>query len=379
MKTTSIVIEDLEKTYITLRGSVTALKKIDLEIKPGEFFVLLGPSGCGKSTLLNLIAGLEKPTRGKMKFGERVVAAPQEKIFLTPFQRDISMVFQSYALYPHMTIGQNIAFPLTNIKGKDKPTKEELKEKVKVAAETLQITNLLDRKPSELSGGQRQRVAIGRAIVRNPEIFLMDEPLSNLDAKLRMEMRAQLKALQQDLGVTTVYVTHDQLEAMTLGDRIAIINDGYIQQLDTPVDVYDKPINTFIARFIGSPPMNLIRGEVTEKDGKTVIQDGPVEVNLPQNIANKMKEIGDKSYIVGIRPEDVKLAPKGQGNLDVRVDVVENIGSEFLINVFLGGNAFKTFIIRTADYNNEKEIALKFPEEKIHIFSTTKEGGPRLN
>lgn len=368
MKTTNIVLDDLEKTYITFRGRVTALKKIDLKIEPGEFFVLLGPSGCGKSTLLNLIAGLEKPTRGIMSFGDKIVAEPAKNHFLGPFDRDIAMVFQSYALYPHMTIEENLAFPLTNMK-QNRPSKEEMKKIAGNAAKILKIENLLNRKPGELSGGQRQRVAIGRAIVRNPQIFLMDEPLSNLDAQLRTEMRAQLKALQQDLGVTSVYVTHDQLEAMTLGDRIAIVNDGYIQQLGTPVDVYEKPINTFIARFIGNPPMNLIYGKFVETEGKPMLQSKDFLVKLPDEIASKLKSFSKDSYAIGIRPEKIKAVEKGQGNVDVPIAVIENIGAEFLINIFMEEG---DFIVKCNDLPSGaaagETIGLNLDGRFMHIF-----------
>lgn len=365
MKTTSITLEDLEKTYITLRGKVTALKKIDLHVNKSEFFVLLGPSGCGKSTLLNVIAGLEKPTRGKLIFGDLTVAAPDENIFLSPFERDIAMVFQSYALYPHMTIKQNLEFPLTNLKGDSALSKEDMEKRVMESAELLKITNLLDRKPSELSGGQRQRVAIGRAIVRNPKIFLMDEPLSNLDAQLRTEMRAQLKALQQDLSITTIYVTHDQLEAMTLGDRIAIIDKGYIQQLGTPVEVYEKPINTFIARFIGNPPMNLLKG--TYKSGEKDIFELEGEKNhviLDPKTAERLKQFEGKTINIGIRPECIDIVDTDQGNLNVHIGVIENIGAEYLANIFLQD---ETFIVKTL-FHKQGDFALKFPEDKLHIF-----------
>ncbi len=376
MKTVPIILNDVEKAYITMRGRVVALKKIDLKVEAGEFFVLLGPSGCGKSTLLNLIAGLEKPTRGEMLFGDQTVAAPAKNIFLSPFQRDIAMVFQSYALYPHMTIEQNIAFPLTNYRV-NKPSKSEIANRVRDVSKMLKITELLDRKPSELSGGQRQRVAIGRAAIRNPQIFLLDEPLSNLDAQLRMEMRAQLKALQQELGVTTAYVTHDQLEAMTLADRFTVIHKGYIQQLGTPVDVYARPENTFIARFIGSPSMNLITGKIKVEDGKTYLIEEGYSILVPDEIAKIMKEDGKDEYSIGIRPEDIKIVEKGQGNLDVKVGIVENIGAERLINIFV---FFKneTFVVKTNIFDVPSEIALKFPAEKIHLFEA-KEDGQRLN
>jgi multiple sugar transport system ATP-binding protein len=365
IKTTSINIVNLEKTFITFRGKVTALKRVDLKVKQGEFFVLLGPSGCGKSTMLNLIAGLEKPTNGTISFGERVVADPQNGIFLSPFDRDVAMVFQSYALYPHLTVEQNIEFPLTNLK-RNKPNKTQRTKLVYQAAEKLQIENLLDRKPSELSGGQRQRVAIGRAIVRNPSIFLMDEPLSNLDAKLRMDMRAQLKALQEDLGITTLYVTHDQLEAMTLGDRIAILSKGIIQQLGSPVEVYDRPINVFVAKFIGSPTMNLFDGEIIDKNGKTIFRTEDFDINLPDKIVKLMKENPSNKYYVGIRPQHINILPKGQGNVDIKINVHENIGGEYLIYSFLKNE--KQIIIESTELPNNKEISIGMEPKNIHLF-----------
>ena len=364
METTSILLDDVEKSWVTLRGKVTALEKIDLNINKGEFFVLLGPSGCGKSTLLNLIAGLEKPSRGKIKFGEKTVACPQEHILLAPFERDIAMVFQSYALYPHMTIEKNLEFPLTNLK--KKLPEADKKKMVMDAAKLLQIDKLLDRKPAELSGGQRQRVAIGRAIVRNPKIFLMDEPLSNLDAQLRMDMRAQLKALQQKLGVTTIYVTHDQLEAMTLGDRIAILNGGYIQQLGSPMDVFEKPVNVFVARFIGSPSMNMFTGELRTENGADVLHSPAITVKLPAQVASKMKARGGSKFTLGVRPEHFTLLPKGQGNLDVKIEVVEHIGTENLLYVFLANGT--QIVVKTTDNPKDRELSLGLIPEKMHVF-----------
>ncbi len=361
MQTVGIKLENLEKGWITLRGKVTALKKVDLEIKEGEFFVLLGPSGCGKSTLLNILAGLEKPTTGKLIFGDQTVACNEEKIFMEPFERDVAMVFQSYALYPHMTIEENIQFPLTNLK--PRPSKEEMKKQSDEVAELLQITDLLDRKPSELSGGQRQRVAIGRAIVRKPRIFLMDEPLSNLDAQLRTDMRAQLKSLQQELGITTIYVTHDQLEAMTLGDRIAILNEGIVQQMGTPIDVYRKPANTFIARFIGSPSMNLFSGDF---DGKSGLQCDDISIELPASVSSRLKEHGGSRFTLGIRPEDIKLTSPGAGNMDADIKVIEHIGNENLLYAFFKHGV--QVVIKTEDDPGHKKVGLKLEADRIHIF-----------
>ncbi len=360
MQTVGIHLTNLEKSWNTLRGKVTALKKIDLEIKEGEFFVLLGPSGCGKSTLLNIIAGLEKPTQGKLVFGDQTVACNEEKIYLEPFERDIAMVFQSYALYPHMTIEQNIMFPLTNIK--PRISDEEMKKQCHEVAQLLQIENLLDRKPSELSGGQRQRVAIGRAIIRKPRIFLMDEPLSNLDAQLRTDMRAQLKSLQQELGITTIYVTHDQLEAMTLGDRIAILNGGIIQQLGTPMDVYRQPANAFVARFIGSPSMNMFQGEL--KDDRLVQDD--ISITLPKPVVSTLKNHGGKTFSLGIRPEDITVTQPGKGNMDTDIKVIEHIGSENLLYSFFKNGS--QVVIKTTDDPGHNKVGLSFSAERLHLF-----------
>jgi ABC-type sugar transport system ATPase subunit len=364
METTSIHLDDLEKSWVTLRGKVTALEKIDLTVNKGEFFVLLGPSGCGKSTLLNLIAGLEKPSRGKISFGDRTVACPDERIMLAPFERDIAMVFQSYALYPHMTIEENLTFPLTN--RKPKPSKDEMRKLAADAAKLLQIDKLLDRKPAELSGGQRQRVAIGRAIVRNPKIFLMDEPLSNLDAQLRMDMRAQLKALQQKLGVTTIYVTHDQLEAMTLGDRIAILNGGYIQQLGNPMDVFARPVNVFVARFIGSPSMNMFTGELRSENGQDILHSPAITIKLPGVLASKLKARGGAKFTIGVRPEHFTILPAGQGNLDVKIEVIEHIGVESLLYVFLPNGT--QIVVKTTDSLQSRDVALGLVPENTHLF-----------
>lgn len=360
MQTTSINIDNLEKSWNTIRGKVTALKKIDLTINEGEFFVLLGPSGCGKSTLLNLIAGLEKPTQGKIAFGGKVVAEPAQKIMLAPFERDVAMVFQSYALYPHMTIEGNLIFPLTNMK--PKLSKVKMKSEAARVAKLLQIEPLMDRKPSELSGGQRQRVAIGRAIVRDPEIFLMDEPLSNLDAQLRGDMRAQLKNLQKTLGVTTVYVTHDQLEAMTLGDRIAVLNDGYIQQLGSPMDVFNNPKNIFVARFIGSPSMNIFEGDL---EG-SVLKTNTISINLPDEIVNKLKAAGGTRFYIGVRPEHFTIGATGKGSFDVKFDVVEHIGTEHLMYIFLSDGS--QIIVKTMEMPGRDSISLRLIPEKAHLF-----------
>jgi ABC-type sugar transport system ATPase subunit len=260
----NVHIKNLTKKY----GDVQALRNLNLSIKDKEFFILLGPSGCGKSTALLCIAGLLRPDSGEIWFDNKVVTSPQSDVSLPPQEREVAMVFQDYALYPHMTVFKNIAFPL-EVRGK---SRSEILQRVKATADLLGIAQLLDRKPKQLSGGQRQRVALGRAIVREPKIFLMDEPLANLDAKLRVYMRVELKKIHQKLGTTTVYVTHDQVEAMSLGDRVAVLKDGVLQQVAAPTELYDAPTNMFVAGFIGSPPMNMLSGKLVEKDENLVIE-----------------------------------------------------------------------------------------------------------
>ncbi|MFI5263987.1 MAG: ABC transporter ATP-binding protein [Candidatus Kapaibacterium sp.] len=290
-------LRSVEKRYANNRDAV---KGISFTAEQGEFIVLVGPSGCGKSTTLRMIAGLEEATGGDILIGGRRVND------LPPKDRDIAMVFQNYALYPHLTVFENIAFPLSI----RKETNDVIDLEVKKAAELLSITHLLERKPKELSGGERQRVAVGRAIVRKPQIFLFDEPLSNLDAALRTEMRAELKRLQRQLGTTMIYVTHDQTEAMTMGDKIVVLNNGLIEQFGTPQEIYAKPNSTFVARFLGSPAMNLIRGELAESNGKVIYTAGSFRMELPF-----MTNVSKKDVLLGIRPEIFSIGKEsGQGN-----------------------------------------------------------------
>jgi multiple sugar transport system ATP-binding protein len=290
-----------------------AVPGIDLDIKDGEFMVLVGPSGCGKSTTLRMLAGLEEVNDGQIFIGDKDVTK------LPPKDRDIAMVFQNYALYPHMTVADNMAFALKMAKMKP----EEREKRVAEAARILNLTEYLERKPKALSGGQRQRVAMGRAIVRNPQVFCMDEPLSNLDAKMRVQTRTDIAKLQADLGVTTVYVTHDQVEAMTMGDRVAVMKDGILQQVDTPLNLYDKPVNLFVAGFIGSPQMNLMSASV--KGGKAQIGDYLVPVD--EGAAQK----ADGDIVVGVRPESWRLVGAEDGGLPVEVTVVEELGADAFV------------------------------------------------
>jgi len=315
-----VVISNLTKTF----GETVAVKDLSLEIKDKDFVVILGPSGCGKTTLLRCLAGLEIPDSGDIYIDDKVVND------LTPADRDISMVFQSYALYPHMTVFNNIAFPL---KMKKIP-KEEIKKRVIEAAKLLKIEHLLDRKPKQLSGGEKQRTALGRAIVRNPKVFLMDEPLSNLDAKLRVHMRVELKRLQKDLGVTTVYVTHDQVEAMTMADEVAIMNEGILHQLGDSIEIFENPTSLFVASFIGSPPMNIMDCSLTEKDGRAYIETKGFSFTISDETRDLIKEhTMDTELIFGIRPRDISISKIQTPDSIIKTTVylTEPLGSEKIV------------------------------------------------
>jgi ABC-type sugar transport system ATPase subunit len=315
-------VAEVRLEHVTKRfsESVAALDDLTLEVGDGEFLILVGPSGCGKTTALRLVAGLEKPTSGTIAIGGRIVND------VTPRDRDIAMVFQNYALYPHMTVYKNLAFGL-----KERHTpKPEIERRVREASAILGLDDLLGRRPAQLSGGQRQRVAMGRALVREPKAFLLDEPLSNLDAKLRVQMRAELKRIHQRLGITTIYVTHDQVEAMTLGDRIVVMSNGRVQQIGKPQDVYRRPKNLFVAGFIGSPPMNLLRGHCT--DGR--IRLG--ELELPWSGPDAAE------VAVGLRPEDLRPTQDGGPSLEFVVDVVEPLGNEVVVHGTTAGTAVES-------------------------------------
>ncbi|WP_172295026.1 ABC transporter ATP-binding protein [Pseudoruegeria sp. HB172150] len=308
----NVALEAVRKVY---SNGAEAVTPSSFDINDGEFLVLVGPSGCGKSTILRMVAGLEEITEGTLRIGERVVNG------IDPADRDIAMVFQNYALYPHMTVRKNIAYGL---KTRRVPA-DEIAKKVDDVARMLNLSDYLERKPSQLSGGQRQRVAMGRAIVRDPALFLFDEPLSNLDAKLRNQMRIEIKALQRRLGVTSIYVTHDQVEAMTMADRIVVLNTGRIEQIGTPSEIYNRPASTFVAAFMGAPPMNLLDGEV--RGGKVMVGEMAVK-DAPAGLA-------DGKVIVGIRPED--LVPDPQGRMALTVDIVEELGAHKVLHAKLNG------------------------------------------
>jgi len=335
-------------------GRVKAVDNLNLEIRDGEFVALLGPSGCGKTTTLLMIAGIYKPTKGYIYFDDQVVND------LPPQQRNIGMVFQNYALYPHMTVYENIAFPL-KIK---KVPKKEIDKKVREVAKFLRIEDLLDRKPSQLSGGQQQRVALARALAKEPQLFLMDEPLSNLDAKLRVVMRAELKKLQKDLGITTIYVTHDQVEAMTMADRIAVMNEGRLQQYGRPQELYDKPANMFVAGFIGSPPMNFVDGSLVEKGGDLYLDFGEFSVKLPDDIASVLRGRAGSEIVFGVRPEDIRI---GDGDLAGEVYVVEPLGRDSIVHVRIGDIVLR-ILARGSEYSMGDVVRFSFDMSKIHVF-----------
>lgn len=347
----SLQINNIRKSY----GEIETLKSVDISLESGEFLVLLGSSGCGKSTLLNIIAGLAEATSGDILIGGRSVLG------VHPKDRDIAMVFQSYALYPNLTVRRNIGFGLEM----RKVPAQEREKSVNEAAKLLQIEALLDRKPGQLSGGQRQRVAIGRALVRKPEVFLFDEPLSNLDAKLRMEMRTELKRLHQILRTTVVYVTHDQIEAMTLATRIAVMKDGRIEQLGTPAEIYDRPATLYVATFVGAPPMNLLR--VTVENGALAVDGADAQVPLPTSLNTTLRE-GQK-LVLGIRPEALSLT--GNGNvITARCDVSELTGPELVITASVGAQHITASLPPRSAIASGDQVRLFFDQEAVHLFDS---------
>ena len=352
-------LKKVEKQY---PNGFKAVHGIDLDIKDGEFMVFVGPSGCAKSTTLRMIAGLEDITGGEVYIGDRLVND------VPPKDRGISMVFQNYALYPHMTVYENMSFGL---KLKKTP-KDEIDRRVRETAEKLEITELLDRKPKEMSGGQRQRVALGRAIVRNPDVFLFDEPLSNLDAKLRVSMRLRITQLHKELKTTMIYVTHDQVEAMTMGDRITVMRSGKIMQVDTPLNLYHYPANKFVAGFIGSPTMNLIDGELKEENGKIYFSLDGTLIEILGEKANKLKSHIGKKVTFGMRPESITVAEKEDSiSKKGKVSVVEQMGNEEYIYFSLGNYQLtcRMNVEGIDDLSNQKvEKIFRFDTTKAHIF-----------
>ncbi|SON54232.1 sn-glycerol-3-phosphate import ATP-binding protein UgpC [Hartmannibacter diazotrophicus] len=347
MTVASVKIDNVIKRY----GSVQVMHGVSVDIEDGEFVVLVGPSGCGKSTLLRMLAGLEEVSDGTISIGDRVVND------VLPKERDIAMVFQSYALYPHKTVFNNIGFPLKMAKRPE----AEIREKVEKAAGILDLTHLLDRFPKQLSGGQRQRVAMGRAIVRDPQVFLFDEPLSNLDAKLRVTMRVEIKELHQRLKTTIVYVTHDQIEAMTMADKIVVMRDGRVEQIGAPLDLYDNPANVFVAGFIGSPSMNFVNGRIVAKDGEmTFLSDSGLSLPVP-NVG--LRDGQEVTY--GIRPEDIRI---GEGGIPVSVVVVEPTGSETQVFARAGKDLIDAIVKERIRARPAEQIGFIIDPAKVHLF-----------
>jgi multiple sugar transport system ATP-binding protein len=355
----TVTFEHVTKTYA---GNVQAVNDLNLAISDGEFMVLVGPSGCGKTTSLRMIAGLEEITAGTLRIGDRVVND------VAPKDRDIAMVFQSYALYPHMTVRDNLAFGLKL----RKVPKADIERRVKEAAETIQLSNLLDRKPKELSGGQRQRVALGRAIVREPAVFLMDEPLSNLDAKLRVQTRAEIARLHQRLGTTTVYVTHDQVEAMTMGSRIAVMSDGLLQQVGAPQELYDHPVNRFVAGFIGSPAMNFVNVTASGTGDAAVLTGSGMSIPLPPRLRGAADSVHGKTLIAGFRPEHLDIGEAGpnQASFRATADVVEYLGNDELLHLSLEGHDLVAVVSSAHVVHPGDNLTLNLSLDKLHLFDS---------
>jgi multiple sugar transport system ATP-binding protein len=355
----TVTFDHVYKRY----GDVIAVSDFNLEIKDGEFMVFVGPSGCGKTTSLRMIAGLEDISEGELRIGDKVVND------VAPKDRDIAMVFQSYALYPHMSVRDNLAFGLKL----RKVAKSEIDKRISEAAGILQLEKLLDRKPKELSGGQRQRVALGRAIVREPAVFLMDEPLSNLDAKLRVQTRAEIARLHQRLGTTMVYVTHDQVEAMTMGQRIAVMSMGLLQQVGTPQDLYDSPKNRFVAGFIGSPSMNFM--ELPVSDGGARLASGAVSFEVPEGLRTRTREAGD-TVVAGFRPEHLEMGEIAGpvGTVQGTADVVEYLGNEELLHVSVNDSDIVAIVDSSYRVRPGDTVSLKVPLAKLQLFATGDNG-----
>ena len=378
----SVTLKKLTKAF----KEVTAVDAVDLEIRDKEFLVLVGPSGCGKSTALRMIAGLEESTSGEIYIGERIVND------VSPKDRDIAMVFQNYALYPHMSVYENMAFGLklrmlggffwqVTHGGEAAQRKKEIRERVMRAAKMLDLEHLLERKPKQLSGGQRQRVALGRAIVREPQVFLMDEPLSNLDAKLRVQTRAELIKLHRRLGITTIYVTHDQVEAMTMGDRIAVMKDGVMQQCDTPLNLYHHPANLFVAGFIGSPSMNFVDAQVVKNAEGILLDAGSFQLQAPAHGAEKLAEYAGKTVVFGIRPSDIfgtthlppSLQPTSGNTVRALCEVTEPMGDRTHLYLSKAPHTFVADVDAETKVKEEQELDLVFDMESTHAFDKATE------
>ncbi len=357
-----VVLQNVNKNF----DEVYAVKDVNLSIRDKEFMVLVGPSGCGKTTTLRMVAGLESISSGRILIDDKVINE------LSPMDRDIAMVFQNYALYPHMSVYDNMAFGLKMRKF----DRADIAQRVQEAAEILGMQDLLKRKPRQLSGGQRQRVALGRAIVRHPQVFLFDEPLSNLDAKLRVQMRVELKKLHDRLGTTAIYVTHDQVEAMTLGDRVVVMRDGLVQQVGEPLELYNEPANRFVAGFLGSPAMNFATVTMREADGALWAEDDGIGIRVPGQIAGRLGRYAGKQVTMGIRPEDLHVAtgddPADLG-FDAAVEVVEKLGSEILLDVAVGSNTMVASVEPSIRVNVRDRLRLALNPERLHFFDATSE------
>jgi multiple sugar transport system ATP-binding protein len=361
----NVSIRELNKKY---DNGFHAVKDVSLEIRDKEFLVLVGPSGCGKTTTLRMVAGLEEITSGEIRIGDEVVND------LPPMDRNIAMVFQNYALYPHKTVFDNMAFGL-QMRGY---AKEEIRKRVKEAAEILGIEMLLERKPRQLSGGQRQRVAVGRAIVRHPEVFLFDEPLSNLDAKLRVQMRVELKRLHERLETTAVYVTHDQVEAMTLGTRVVVMKDGRVQQVGEPLELYGRPANRFVAGFIGSPAMNFVEVAISGSGGALWAEAAGLRIRIPENLSSRVRDKSAQRLTLGVRPEAVRIANGVDAHLSdysfaTAVDVVEPLGNEILLNFHAGGVPMVARVDPGVRVKAHENIRLALDPERLHFFDAKSE------
>jgi len=357
-----VVLKGINKFY----DSVHAVKNVNLQIRDKEFVVFVGPSGCGKTTTLRMIAGLEAISSGDISIDGNVVNQ------LAPMDRDIAMVFQNYALYPHMNVYDNMAFGLKMRKF----VRGEIDQRVREAADILGIGELLRRKPRQLSGGQRQRVALGRAIVRHPRVFLFDEPLSNLDAKLRVQMRVELKKLHLRLGTTAIYVTHDQVEAMTLGDRVVVMKDGVVQQVGEPLELYHQPANKFVAGFLGSPAMNFARVTLTETNGSVVAENSGLRITLPNEAAQRLRGHVGRKVTLGVRPEDLTVADTADLHhpcFDAVIEVVEQLGSEILLDMKVGENAMVACVDPAVRVRVRDKLRIAMRPSRIHVFDAETE------
>ena len=360
----AITIKDMCVSYN--KGKTYVLDKLNLDIKDGEFCVFLGPSGCGKSTAMYSIAGLLEPFSGQIYFGDKLMTETEngkKKTFVPPQERNIAMVFQEYALYPNMTVRENMGFALKT----KKVPKDEIDKLVNEQAAKLELTELLDRRIAQLSGGQRQRVALGRALVRSPQVFLLDEPLGNLDAKLRDQVRYELKKIQKELNITTVYVTHDQTEAMTMADHIVLLSGGHIMQEGTPNDLYDHPANEFVAGFLGTPQINIFPCEVKEENGALILDAGTFRLNAPDHVVESLKPYVGRKVDLGIRPSDFELAQEGVNSIPAVIDSIEPLGDAYLVYVRIGE---KVVVYKYAGETapEGKELLLTPNMAKLHLF-----------